>query len=140
MCVYVCVWPRPPRPSPCPASPGRAALPGCYLSGLRSTMPITKIFFPGLIPPLMCPQKGTIWKGQGGVGEGQLGISCAAGGRGEKGLKKKKRNKRINTPPPKPQKKGDLPGEESTHLLAPGIPGSCLNARPLFSAGKRAER
>lgn len=55
-------------------------------------MPITKIFFPGLIPPLMCPQKGTIWKGQGEGGEGQLGISsgrpCAAGAeRGRGGVK-----------------------------------------------------
>lgn len=33
-----------------------------YLSGLRSTMPITKTFLPGLIPPLMCPQNGTVWK------------------------------------------------------------------------------
>lgn len=37
------------------------SLPCYYLSGLRSTMPMTKIFFPGLMPPLMCPQNGTIW-------------------------------------------------------------------------------
>lgn len=34
-----------------------------YLSGLTSTMPITKTFLPGLMPPLMCPQNGTICKG-----------------------------------------------------------------------------
>lgn len=33
-----------------------------YLSGLRSTMPITNTFLPGLMPPLMCPQNGTICK------------------------------------------------------------------------------
>lgn len=92
MCVCTCGWPPPFAPSPGPVPPARAALPRCYLSGLRSTMPITKIFFPGLIPPLMCPQKGTIWKGQGEGGEGQLGISsgrpCAAGAeRGRGGVK-----------------------------------------------------
>lgn len=87
VCVRVCVWPPPCAPSPGPAPPGRAALPGCYLSGLRSTMPITKIFFPGLIPPLMCPQKGTIWKGQGGGWRGstrhqQRPPLCSRGQRG----------------------------------------------------------
>lgn len=55
LCVCVCVW----APT-LPAGPG-----GFHLSGLRSTMPITRIFFPGRIPPLMCPQKGTICQGEG---------------------------------------------------------------------------
>lgn len=36
-----------------------------YLSGFRSTMPITNTFLPGRMPPLMCPQNGTICKGGG---------------------------------------------------------------------------
>lgn len=34
------------------------------LSGLRSTMPITNTFLPGRMPPLMCPQNGTISRGK----------------------------------------------------------------------------
>lgn len=48
---------------------------------------------------------------------------------------------KIHHHPHKKQKptknKGDLPGEGSTHQLAPEIPASCLNARPLFSAGRK---
>lgn len=32
-----------------------------YLSGSRSTMPITMIFFPGRMPPRMRPLKGTVY-------------------------------------------------------------------------------
>lgn len=101
--VCVCVYVRAAAPSPPPRARHGQPCPG-YLSGLRSTMPITKIFFPGLIPPLMCPQKGTIWKGQGEEGGGgQLGISggrpCSAGAAGSKGGLTKR-----NTPPPPPPK------------------------------------
>lgn len=133
MRVSVPVW-APPSPLPEPGAPGRAALPRRYLSGLRSTMPITKIFFPGLIPPLMCPQKGTIWKGQRGGWRGSLrtgsGRRAAAGGgyRGEK----KTHEQRPQTPDA-----AALPGEGSTRPLAPGIPASCVNARPRSSAGRK---
>lgn len=33
----------------------------CYLSGSRSTMPITIIFFPGRMPPRMRPLNGTVY-------------------------------------------------------------------------------
>lgn len=41
----------------------RRTPPLLYLSGLRWTMPITNTFLPGLMPPLICPQNGTICKG-----------------------------------------------------------------------------
>lgn len=109
--VCPCVGFPPHSPPSLPPSPPPPRV--CYLSGLRSTMPITKIFFPGLIPPLMCPQKGTIWKGQGEGRGGDQGHSASAAAAlaqpGVRGLKKPTKNKQTQTtnkpPSPHPPKK-----------------------------------
>lgn len=105
-------------------------------------MPITNTFLPGRMPPLMCPQNGTICKERGGRNKKFTGCllekSQALGPKDLTHLKARKmhRKGRIKA---RDIEHIDLPVVGSTRRLELENPGSCLSAHHQVSKNRSTQ-
>lgn len=111
-----------------------------YLSGLRSTMPITNTFLPGLMPPLMCPQNGTICKG-GGERQEVYRLLAKSQVLGPENLTHQKARKCTRREKDKGRDREhiDLPVVGSTRRLELENPGSCSSAHHQVSKNRSTQ-